>query len=539
LSSSPTSAPPRPFGRRTRARLLAALAAGVLALTACGDSGDDAEQAASGPDTRAIKQGGQLTIAASIDSRQLDPWGGVVTALADAGRLTALYDVLVYLDGATGRVVPQTAESLTTADGGKVWTLKLRPGITFTDGTAYDAEAVRFTWGRIADPASRSTSAAAARGLVMDVTDPLTLRITLPTPNANFDRMVAAQIPFIASPTAYAKNPDQFGANPVGAGPFTLKEWVRGNHQVMVRNQNYWQKDKGLPKLDQLTFRTITDSNQRWNAFETGQLQIMTATDPATRARAEASGRRLTPLALHGGPALAFNTARPPFDDVRARRAVALALDPVDMNNVLYDGKATVARNGWWHQSGALTSKEVLSPGNDRAEAQRLLDELAAEGKPLNFTFMVATSPSTARLSEYVDSRLKNLKNIGMKIESLEATTFTQKFGVQRDFQMINYTTGALDPEPTLYNLLHSGLQSNWSGWSTPRADAALDAARASADPAVRQAQYRIVAEEMARELPVWAFAETTATVVQQNDVAGVVIANDGVLLPDRVGYAA
>ncbi|MGR6997009.1 ABC transporter substrate-binding protein [Yinghuangia aomiensis] len=87
--------------------------------------------------------------------------------VADASRLAAIYDPLLLTDAATGAVRPHLAESLTSADDGATWILKLRPNVTFSDGTPFDAEAVKYTWERHADPAVRLLQAAAATGLAL------------------------------------------------------------------------------------------------------------------------------------------------------------------------------------------------------------------------------------------------------------------------------------------------------------------------------------------------------------------------------------
>ncbi|NUU25459.1 MAG: ABC transporter substrate-binding protein, partial [Streptomycetaceae bacterium] len=264
--------PHRPRLRRRRFAAAAATAAFALALTACG-GGKDGGGSGGGP----AKQGGAITIPLPVESRGLDPFTASYTGTADSSRMAALYDFLVYLDPASGQVKPRIAESLTPDATGAVWTLKIKPNVKFSDGTPYDAAAVKANWDANNDPAMSSIHRANMIGVSSEVVGPLELRITLAKPNLNFDRTVANGLAHIASPTAFKADPKGFTTKPVGAGPFILKEWVRSSHQIMVRNPTYWQP--GLPKLDQVTFKVLPDNNQILNTLGSGQADVTITSD--------------------------------------------------------------------------------------------------------------------------------------------------------------------------------------------------------------------------------------------------------------------
>src|SRR5438477_914181 len=116
-----------------------------------------------------VQPGGTITYAKTADVASLDPTRITNSGASDGFLADSVYDMLVYSDVATGKIVPQTAESLTSNDA-VVWTLKLRPGIKFSDGTPYDAAAVKFNWLRIQDPANAANRAAQANLILqMDV----------------------------------------------------------------------------------------------------------------------------------------------------------------------------------------------------------------------------------------------------------------------------------------------------------------------------------------------------------------------------------
>ncbi|MGA4545751.1 ABC transporter substrate-binding protein [Uniformispora flossi] len=526
----------RPNTRPARARALrraAAVAAVLLAATACG-GGKSAKHPPADGASGTPARGGSLTFLLPVDSRALDPFSAAPVNVADASRLAAIYDPLLLTDAATGAVRPHLAESLTSADNGATWILKLRPNVAFSDGTPFDAEAVKYTWERHADPAVRSLQAAAATGLALTVADPLTLKIVPPTPNATFDHVVASALTYIASPTALRADPAGFASKPVGAGPFMLTEWVRGDHQTLKRNPKYWQgPDK--PYLDQVVFKTTPDLLQGMNAVAGGQADLTVSVDPGIIAQAKDHGLAATSLDLHGGQMLAFNNAKPPFDDPRARRAVSLAIDPAELNKLIYDGKATVAH-------GVLSSARLggaqlaPQPGTDKAEAQRLFDELAAAGKPLDFGLLVTQNPTTAKVAEYLQSRLGAFRNVHMRVDAVAAAQFVPRQQIQRDYQATLTQQWIDDPEPALAQLLTSASKQNWLGYANPAVDQAFAAARATTDPAARTAAFASVQQALDTDLPFFVTLTPSTAVLAGGGITGVAVYNDGAVLMDRIG---
>jgi peptide/nickel transport system substrate-binding protein len=208
---------PRPARSPAVQRSFAAIAvASALTLTACA-GGQGKSHAGSGAASASPKPGGALTISVVSDLNTADPFGAAGNQAIDSTRMNALYDSLLWSEPGTGRPIPQIALSLVPDPGAASWTLKLRPGITFTDGTPYDAAAVKWTWDEHKNPERRSLAAGAAQAIrATTVVDPTTLKVDLVAPNAHFDRVVATSLAFIPSPTAFRKDPQAF-KTPVSA----------------------------------------------------------------------------------------------------------------------------------------------------------------------------------------------------------------------------------------------------------------------------------------------------------------------------------
>jgi peptide/nickel transport system substrate-binding protein len=505
----------------------------ALALAACGGGDTDKPAAGTGMTAATPSAGGAITINLVTDSRVLDPFAASLSTVADYSRMTTLYDVLVWADP-NGTVHPQIAESLTPDEDGRVWTLVLRPDVKFSDGTPYDAAAVKFTWEKIADPATRSPHGSSARGLTTEVVDARTLRVTLQSPNRRFDQIVASNLGFIASPAAYAKDPQGFSRNPVGAGPFTLKEWVSGSHQTYVRNPGYWQP--GKPLLDQVTFRTVTDQTQSFRTVQNGESDMVITVDSRNAALGRKAGFDLAQVELNGPQGAHLNARRAPFDDVRARQAVSLAIDREEFVRIVAEGEATAARELFTVNSPLIDHAAAADQITDRERAKRLAQQLADEGKPLNFTFTVPQSANSVRAAEYLQQRWSTLPGANVRVEYIEIGAFITKTQVNRDYQSM-YFQWATPGEPQLWNYLHSTSPSNYIGYSSPAADAALAESRAAATPEQLKAAYTKLAQVFAEEVPTVALYDVVSVAyARPGRLGGFVFTSGGAVLMDRLG---
>lgn len=532
----PRFLPPRTHAPRVRRRRFAVVAAAVafaLSVTACGGGSDDGGGSGGGTP----KQGGSITFPLPVESRGLDPFTASYTGTADSSRMAALYDFLVYLDPKTGKIVPRIAESFTPDATGAVWTLKIKPNVNFSDGTPYDAAAVKANWDANNDPAMSSIHRANMLGVSSEVVGPLELRVTLAKPNLNFDRTVANGLAHIASPTAFRADPKGFTGKPVGAGPFLLKEWVRGSHQVMVRNPTYWQP--GLPKLDQVTFKVITDNLQILNTMQNNQADITVTSNGEAEENAKAKNLEATTEQVYGGQYFLMNMRRAPFDDPRARRAMAMAIDGAAMMKTLYGDDIKTAKGVFREGSPLVDPSVPEQPEYNPAEAQRLFDELAAEGKPVNFTYLTQQNANSRKTAEYMQSRLGQYKNVKMEIEALEVVAYITKGLVNRDFQAQNFGMWLADPDPGIDSLFRTGSQTNYSGYSNPAADAALDQARAATTPEGRRAAYTELVKLTAQDVPLFVWQEATTTVIHRSNVTGLTMVNDGALVMDQVALTS
>jgi peptide/nickel transport system substrate-binding protein len=479
-----------------------------------------------------------MVFAIAQEGASLDPLATYPTGAADGSRLAAVYDVLMWTDPATGTVRPQLADSLVPRDGGRSWTLRLRAGVRFTDGTPLDAEAVRFNWARHQDPSNRSLQLAATTDIAsLQVVDPLTLAVQLKRANANFDRIVAGRLGYIVSPTAIQKDPAGIGRHPVGAGPFVLKEWTPGVRQVFVRNPDYWQRDAGLPRLQTVTMTVSPDTGHTLDTIDRGAVDASVLFDPLVVARAAQRKVGVQRIDLNGGAMLIFNTGATPFTNSTARRAVALALNTTEINQRFYGGEGTVAR-GVFSSTSRVANSQLSAPQGDPAEARALFAQITAGGtKPLRFVLLAPQSPTTVKVAEYMRDTLNTYPGVDVQLQVCDVPTFIQT--VRKDAWTWTVALAQQwldDPEPELYNFLYSASAANTSGYRNPVVDKALDQARQAMDIDSRRDAYTRVQVEVNRDLPFWVYQESLAAAVFKPRVTGMQLFNDGIVMWDRVG---
>jgi peptide/nickel transport system substrate-binding protein len=512
----------RKVGRRGLA-VVAVLGAVVVA--GCGGGGAATGAAATGP-TGEPRSGGSLTLIMPNEGTNLDPaqLNNVYTHGSAYGN--ALYGQLFTNDPVTGELLPGMAESIETADGTN-YTLKLRPGLEFSDGTPLDAAAVKFNWDRMHDPKTAlavnlSTASSVATTTAVDAT---TLTFVLARPSAQFGQdIVNSALTFIGSPTALAEGPEAFTANPVGAGPFVLKSWTRGDKMVLARNPTFY--DAPRPYLDELVIRTDPDMGRRLQTLQAGEVDaVMGTTDEHNRIATE-SGLLVTREPLNGTNMLIFNLAKPPFDDLRARQAVFAAVDLEMVNQTVYAGDATVPAT-LMGEGSPFYDPALTFPTPDKARAQQLFDELAAEGKPVEFTLLTTLAGDANKIAQSFQAQLQAFPGVTVQVESLEQTAWFTRLA-SNDFGASVYGVLLVDPEPQLGRLVGSDSPSNFGKFNDPETDAAIAVGRTSTDPEARVQAYRTVQQRIIEQLPFIGYARPPVALVSNPDVGGVTFYGGG-----------
>ena len=319
--------------------------------------------------------GGVVTVGLDSEPPTLDPAANSLS-LANGSVYAAIYETLFSITPEDGTPQPLLADALTESADRMSWTLTLKDGITFHDGTPFDAAAVKFNLER--QKASPYNGSVLIPLTAIDVVDPLTATLTLSEPWTALPSVLTGVIGLMVSPTA-AADTAAYQRNPVGTGPYQFVEWVPTDKVVTERYDGYW----GDPApLDQLVFKFVAVEAARVAAFEGGELDAYTTIVDSTAEAARDDGAQVVAPPPTGYGYSYINLTKPPFDDVRVRQALQLAVDR-DAIAAAYQGQGYadfanspfVKDSEWW----APPETELRY---DPDEAKTAARRLRAAGQP-------------------------------------------------------------------------------------------------------------------------------------------------------------
>ncbi|THD75377.1 MAG: ABC transporter substrate-binding protein [Bradyrhizobium sp.] len=456
----------------------------------------------------AQKQGGSITVGLELDIPGFDPLKvGVFDTSAETAA-AAIFDTLTTLDD-KGEPQPKLALSWTHSDDFKTWTFKLRPGVKFQDGTPFNAAAVKANFDRQKDPANKCRCAFYI-SFINDVQAPdeLTLVYNLKDPSVNLPAILTLQSSnnVVQSPTAWQTKGDDYNRNPVGTGPYILKSWTAGDRMVLERNPDYW--NKGHPHLDRIVLKPLPDAQSRFASLQSGEADIVW--DDEADADSIQKAQTDPKLTVHsyagsGASVYAFNTKVAPFDDVRVRQAVVMAIDRKKMSQALTNGMSRPATNPYGDGSWVKCTDDGALP-NDIEKAKALIKDY---GKPVDFKMIVTATPRGRTVGQILQQFWKNI-GANMEIEQIDQASVVPR-AFMRQFQLTPWRIVDLaDPDPQMYANFHTGSPVALANYSNPELDALLEHARTTADTGKRIEDYCAVSRLINKEaIWFWTFQNT------------------------------
>ena len=479
---------------------------GLLA-AACGGGDDsksdgattDSSTTSTAPERSPVK-GGEITFASESDVATLEP--GAAAQPADKVITLGIYDPLTTWED--GKIVPFLAKSLDASDDLTSYEMELRKDVTFQDATPLNADAVVKHFNRLKDPATACPCQANVSIIkTMDMPDgPTGLKVTfhLTGPSVALPELFSESSGYIESPTAVAKLGAGFKNKPVGTGPFTLTEFTPGERVVLTAYPGYWGKDdKGiqLPYLDKLTVVPIPDSGQRVAALQTGNVDMFQTADSGTIAQSEKAGFTAQKISGSSSTVLLFNNAKAPFDNVKARQAVAYAINKDVLNERLYSGVRTPSYSGFATTSEFYNSK-AGTPKYDLDKAKALVKDLGG----LKFTIACITTPEADGILQLV-KQMGEQAGMEITLESQEQGAYVNRiFSKSGDYEAACFrTTHFVEPD-AIRPTLTTGDSGNLVFYSNTKVDELLEQARQTSDVAKRKDLYDQVQVITGKEVP-------------------------------------
>lgn len=494
-----------------RSRALGILVTAALVVIAACGGGPSGQQNVSGPP----KSGGSMAfgLRSDLSGASLDP----IRIFSDSDNSVAygIYDPLLNRLGNKGELSPWLADSWEPSSDLKTWTFHLHKGITFQDGTPFNAEAVVVNFQRHMDPRNKSLSLGNASLIdTVSATDDSTFVAKLKTPWIDFPQTLTAGYAFIASPAAIKQYGDDYGKHPVGTGPFALKEWVPGDHVTATRNKSYWKQP--YPYLDSVTWRFIPDQDSKYAALKAGQIDVLQVAtgDQVVKAQKD-SQLKVASYAGTGGTFVMFNTQAPPFNDVNARLAVSYATNRQEITHQIGKDKYPPA-TGIFPPGSDWYSTGITDPNFDLNKAKQSLQAL---GKPLSFKFNIVTDPITRQYGQVLQAQWQKA-GINVELNEMDQPTLIgAALGHQFQAQIFQYGDW-FDPDYQFFTTWISPSTkltvTNYTLYSNPSVDAALVKGRTTSDPSARKQAYAVLQQALAQDQPyVWLHYNTSYMILK------------------------
>jgi len=523
---------------RTPFRLVAAIAAGTaaaLVMAGCSSGGTASTSSSSKP-----VDGGSLTYAIANDPITLNPTG--TGAGNDTLAITRqLVDSLLWQDPSDGSLKPWLATKYSTNADATAFTFDLRSGVTFSDGTAFDATAVKDTFDDIASAGASSTAAAYFSGYTgTKVVDDDTVEVEFSTPNAAFPNATASVALGIVAPktteTPFDDRAD--GKAVIGTGPFTLQSYTKNTSTVLTKRKDYdWgpaaRSNAGAAHLSEVTFQVVPEASVRTGSLQSGQLDAISSVQPSDVDTLQAQYdlvTRANPGQVFG---LTFNQKRPIVSDLVVRKAIAQAVDPKAVRDTSLNGLFKVADSVLGSTTPGYTdTSSTIS--YDPAAAKKALDAAgwekgsdgvrAKDGQKLQLKLVWITNfgPNQTSL-ELIQQELKKI-GVGVTLESGTVPQYLANL-TSGDWDLSWDNSSRADGDVLRSKFSSSGAQS--IGASDTTLDALFTKELSQSSASDRSATFGEIQQRIASQVDFVPVHELTSIIAPAPTVHGIVFGAD------------
>lgn len=535
--------------RRPKARLLAAFLALGLVATACGSDDNNSDNGAKPggetpitsttavADVEEVTTGGTLIVGLEAETATWTPGAG---SFSSPGYIVArsIYDPIA-ARGADGDIYPYLADSIDTNEDLTEWTITLREGVKFHDGTDLTADVMKTIFDNYLSVEGANTFANAQQVDEVRVDDPLTYTYVLKEGSAAFVDLLQGPMGWPFSVEACEAAGEDCGSKPVGTGPFVFQSWTRDFELRATRNESYWRTDDNgnqLPYLDEVVFRPIPDEDSRVAAVKAGDTQVgqtlrQTAVQQVMSSEAAGEMKAYLYVGNNSGSAI-INTSVPPTDDVRVRRAMAFALDQEALVRILGGEGISPAQSQYFSSDSPWYSQKVADawPTNDPEAARALAEEYKndpdrsdgkAVGDPITLEFNCPPDPSLIAVSQGYQSFWAEI-GIEATLNGLEQATHITKAVGSADteppfvgeYQAACWRLGSQDdPYTTLSSQFSDEFApGNVTNYTSDNVKEQLEILRTTTDFTTRYQAVESIMMEFAENVPnTWTGATATA----------------------------
>ncbi|PWA11160.1 ABC transporter substrate-binding protein [Pueribacillus theae] len=433
----------------------------------------------------APKQGGEVTIAYYTDASNYDPIKG--SSGSDHALLWPIYDTLISFN-AELEPQPGLAESWEYTDD-KTLELHLREGVTFHDGTEFDAEAVKFNIER--NNSDESNVSDLENIDSVEVVDDLTVKLHLKRPDSSLLLSLSDRGGMMVSPTAVKGDGEDFSQNPIGAGPFKRVSHTPNGEVVYEKYEDYW-KD-GEPYLDKITVKIIADENTRINALKSGEVDyaesISSSNVQNLKNDANIVLKDVLPVRFR---LIYINTSMPPFDNKNVRQAVLHGIDREaiiqGINFGAGEGATQVFPKEYW------ASDPNMEIEYEPEKSKQLLEEAGVEN--VSFTMVTNALAQDTKIADAIKGQLKEI-GINVEVQPMEVNKATATYFSEKKVPaLFSAWTGRPDPQMTVNYLFNQDTFFNTGGKTTDEIASLISEAASTYEQEDRPALYQEISKK-------------------------------------------
>lgn len=428
--------------------------------------------------------GTQIDMGVFSETRGLDPIvtsGSGVTGMTE---LSTLYDQLMVYDHDLGDYRPHLAESLTSNDDLTEWTLTLRPGITFPDGTPLDTAAVQYSLNRfVTEDALNGSSAFIAWIEEMEIIDNLTMVLHLDRPWGTFPYALADEPGMVVNPTVVeAMGTEEFNLNPVdgGVGPYNIERYAPGEEIVVTAKDDYWG---GPVCVETIRFIRIPGAPATYEAFQNDEINVAFLREARTIADAVDSGDDENAFSSlqNGGSSIFMNNgvrgSTPPTTDLRLREAIALAVD-VDVLNQRSNEGLGKANTALMHPDSVYYDAALFPEVQQDLDRARVLVQEVKDETGWDGSIRLACHNAPSRI-DWAIAVVALLEAAGFEVELDNDGTILDLITIvlrNADFDLACWGFNIADETPFFPMIqFRSDARNNRIGYADPNMDAAID----------------------------------------------------------------
>jgi peptide/nickel transport system substrate-binding protein len=455
----------------------------------------------------ALSSSSTVTAAIYASPNSLDP--ATIRLIPEYQVVSSIYDQLLWKLPAlsTSRFYPGLATSYSVSDDGKAFTFQLRKGVTFHDGTSFDATAVKYTFDRIANPATKSISSLAVLGPYQEtkVLGQYAAQVIFKAPNAGFLDNVASPLLAVV-PSSAAKAGANFARKPVGSGPFRFVSWTADLDIVLERNPDYtWGPSVaglgGPAQPAKLVFRILTDPATQVSALETGAISIAQDLETVQVQSLTGSGQYKKDVVTTAGMPYGFmmNVKKAPTDEVKVRQAVEYAVNRDEVIRTLFNGLYGPANSLITPPTFGWNSRQFFDYDPDKAKS--LLDEAgwkgsgtrSRSGTSLSLSWLLSEGFGFTDAAQLIASQLQDVGiHSSISQEASPGVFANIEKGVMNVSSIFDY---AADPYVLgeLFGCAEVGVGPNYGHYCNPAVDKQIALANATPDNATRLKIYQSV----------------------------------------------